>query len=586
MDSKENTNKKVKRIDVTKRKTNNAETLGEVDYIINNANQLGEIEKFHSSKGHGFAAEQANNLIDVLSGKDAVIVGNDNAKDGADRLVNGQYIQTKYCQTAQQSVNAAFENNRYRYIAPNGKAMQLEVPADQYEEAVAEMEKKISKGEVPGYTNPKDARKIVRKGNVTYQQAVNISKAGRIEGLIYDAANSMVISASAFGISAVITFAKSLWEGKEIDVAIEKSLCAGLKVGGIAFASSLLTGQLVRTGLNSALKESSEAAVKKLLTNNKSKELVIQYFEKGANMYAAQGAKQISSAQATNKAAKLLRGNLISSVVLITVMSANDIRYAFSGKISGKQLFKNIMTLAGSLAGGGAGAAIGGFVGTLVPIPGASAVGFYAGGLVGGAVGGSKTNQVLSQFIEDDAVEMVRILEKRFVPLVEKYSLSQEEIEIVLDDLRRVLIKAKLLEMFASDDREAFADELLTNLIENLVKNRCLVYLPSQTMYLAAMDRLYDRAVNNLPFVNDTEMNAVTVAQNLLGREVDEKAARKAWYMTKQMNTINLQAEYLLYKSKENEANKQLRVKRLEAERLTIKNRLKECMEREENVVK
>ena len=59
MDSKENTNKKVKRIDVTKRKTNNAETLGEVDYIIKNANQLGEIEKFHSSKGHGFAAEQA-----------------------------------------------------------------------------------------------------------------------------------------------------------------------------------------------------------------------------------------------------------------------------------------------------------------------------------------------------------------------------------------------------------------------------------------------------------------------------------------------------------------------------------------------
>ena len=455
--------------------------------------------------------------------------------------------------------------------------MQLEVPADQYEEAVAEMEKRISKGEVPGYKNPKDAAKIVRKGNVTYQQAVNISKAGRIEGLIYDAANSAVISASAFGISTVITFAKSLWEGKEIDVAIEKSLCAGLKVGGIAFASSLLTGQLVRTGLNSAIRKPSEVVVKKVLTSTKSKELAIRYFEDGANMYAAQTAKQITSTEATNKAAKLLRGNLIASVVLITVMSANDIRYAFSGKISGKQLFKNIMTIAGSLAGGGAGAALGGFIGTLVPIPGTS-----AGGFLGGAAGGSKTNQVLSKFIEDDAVEMVRILESRFVPLVDKYCLSQEEIEIVLDDLRRVLVKDKLLEMFASSDRDGFADELLTELIEKLVRNRCLIYLPSQSMYLSALDRVYDRARNNLPLVNETELEATEVAKSLLGREISEQAARKAWYMTKQMNTINLQAEYLLCRSKENESKKQVRLKQLEAERLAIKESIKEYMEGDE----
>lgn len=575
-------NKSVKKIDVRKRKKDAGSSLAELDYTISSSNQIGEMEKFHSSQGHGFAAEQSNNLIDVLSGRDAVIVGNDNAKDGADRFVDGQYIQTKYCQTAHQSVNAAFENNRYRYIDQNGKAMQLEVPADQYEEAVAEMEKRISKGEVPGYKNPKDARKIVRKGNVTYQQAVNISKAGRIEGLIYDAANSAVISASAFGISTVITFAKSLWEGKEIDVAIEKSLCAGLKVGGIAFASSLLTGQLVRTGLNSAMRKSSEIVVKNVLTSTKSKELAIRYFEDGANMYAAQTAKQITSTEATNKAAKLLRGNLISSVVLITVMSANDIRYAFSGKISGKQLFKNIMTIAGSLAGGSAGAVLGGFIGTLVPIPGASAVGFYAGGFLGGAAGGSKTNQVLSRFIEDDAVEMVRILESRFVPLVDKYCLSQEEIEIVLDDLRRTLVKDKLLEMFASSDRDGFADELLTELIEKLVRNRCLIYLPSQSMYLSALDRVYDRAKNNLPLVNETELEATEVAKSLLGREISEQAARKAWYMTKQMNTINLQAEYLLCRSKENESKKQVRLKQLEAERLAIKESIKEYMEGDE----
>lgn len=464
--------------------------------------------------------------------------------------------------------------------------MQLEVPSDQYEQAVTEMGKRIERGEVPGYKNPKDAHKIVRKGNVTYEQAVNISKAGRIEGLIFDAANSAVISVSAFGISTVITFAKSLWEGKELDVAIEKSLCAGLKVGGIAFASSLITGQLIRTGLNSAMRESSEVVAKKILTGKQSKELVIRYFEDGANMYSAQATKQITSAQATNKAAKLLRGNLIASVVMITVISANDIRHAFNGKISGKQLFKNIMTIAGSLAGGGAGAAIGGFIGSLVPLPGASAVGFYTGGFVGGAVSGSKTNQVLSKFIEDDAIEMVRILENRFVPLVDSYCLSQEEIEIILDDLKRVLGREKLLEMFACEDRERFADELLTQIIKNLVRNRCMVYLPSKSMYMSALDRVYDRARNNLPLVDEVEVDSVEIGKKILGREVDAKASRKAWYMTKQMNTINLQAEYLLYKSKESEINKQNRINNLEWERDKIKDSLKKCMESEENDVK
>ena len=43
-----------------------------------------EEEKFHARRGHGFAAERANHLNDKLHGRDARIVGDDNAKDGAD----------------------------------------------------------------------------------------------------------------------------------------------------------------------------------------------------------------------------------------------------------------------------------------------------------------------------------------------------------------------------------------------------------------------------------------------------------------------------------------------------------------------
>lgn len=56
-----------------------------------------------AAQGHGYAAEQANNLYDILTGKDAKIVGGDNAKDGPDRMVNGVNIQTKYCHDAASS---------------------------------------------------------------------------------------------------------------------------------------------------------------------------------------------------------------------------------------------------------------------------------------------------------------------------------------------------------------------------------------------------------------------------------------------------------------------------------------------------
>lgn len=83
---------------------------------MNSAAFQTHMDKFHAAQGHGYAAEQANHLYDKLTGKDAFIVGGDNAKDGADRLVNGIHIQTKYCQTAADSVAAAFNQGKYRYI--------------------------------------------------------------------------------------------------------------------------------------------------------------------------------------------------------------------------------------------------------------------------------------------------------------------------------------------------------------------------------------------------------------------------------------------------------------------------------------
>jgi hypothetical protein len=168
-----------------------------------------------AKRGHGFAAEKANHLKDVFRGEDAKIIGGDNAKNGADRLVNGIEIQTKYCASGSKCVSECFTNGKFRYFNSDGTPMKIEVPSDAYESAVQAMKERIKKGQVKGVTDPSQAKEIVKKGSFTYQQVRNIAKFGTIESLTYDAANGVRLAGSAMGISVAISFAIATWNGKD-----------------------------------------------------------------------------------------------------------------------------------------------------------------------------------------------------------------------------------------------------------------------------------------------------------------------------------------------------------------------------------
>lgn len=63
--------------------------------------RLYEERRSAEPKGHGWQAESANNFVDRLLGRDAKVVGGDNALNGADRVITRDgvvsLIQTKYC---------------------------------------------------------------------------------------------------------------------------------------------------------------------------------------------------------------------------------------------------------------------------------------------------------------------------------------------------------------------------------------------------------------------------------------------------------------------------------------------------------
>ena len=211
--------------------------------------------RFHASGGTGFAAERGNNVYDNLILHPAKIVGDNNAKNGADRQVWLTPVQTKYYATAKASVDAAFENNghgAYRYITNHGCIMDLEVPKEQYNSAVEIMRNKILAGQVAGVTDPDQADNIVRAGHFTYSQAKNIAQAGNIDSITYDVMDGTVVGMTAFGISSVINYGLMVVRGVDTKEAAKEALKNGGKAGGIALATTVVAGQISKacsTGL-------------------------------------------------------------------------------------------------------------------------------------------------------------------------------------------------------------------------------------------------------------------------------------------------------------------------------------------------
>ena len=341
--------------------------------------------KFNYPGGHGFAAEQGNNYIDSILGNNTVVVGDNNVKNGPDRMIISRdgstvFIQDKYYSTAYDSINACFDSNgAFRYLDADGNIMQIEVPSDQYDDAVRYMERKILEGKVPGVTDPKEASNIVRKGHLSYKQACNLAKAGTIESLTYDAANGVISAGCAFGISTLINYAVLRISGENRETAVKESAISGVKTGIGVFCTAVIAGQLSKTGLLNVFKPSSEALAR-ALGEDFSKKLLEAFGQKVLSTGGASTAETI-----TTQAAKLLRTEGLIAVVSIVVFSVPDAIDMFRGRISKTQFVKNFAVTAISIVFGTVGYAAGATIGNMV-VPG---VGTIPGGIIGSLIAGT-----------------------------------------------------------------------------------------------------------------------------------------------------------------------------------------------------
>lgn len=472
-----------------------------------NADNLAHEEKFNAARGYGFAAERANDQSDRLHFKDAVIKGDDFAKNGADRLVDGISIQSKYCKTGEKCIDACFEKGQFRYFDADGKPMQIEVPADKYDEAVKSLEKRIENNQLEGVTKPESAKDIVRKGNYTYEEAVNITKAGTIDSVLYDSKNGVLIlkdSAAVLGLNFTINFTKCKLSGMDTKTALKSAVKSELKYSASVIGTALSTGQLNKLGLNEILKRPSEEIVRAIGNRNIRKvlEVLDDYGIKilDKNIYGEIPANVVAPM------AKILRNNVITNSLSMAVSAAPDLVDTFKGRISSTQLAKNLTQKGIALGGAALGsAAAGAAAGSIVP-----GIGTAAGGAAGAAIGlvgsiagskaGEKVAENVTSFIKDDKDKMTKIIDDKFDALKDKYFLTQKEAKSLDDSLRNKLSENPELfkDMYASTDKEAFATELIKSEINELIADRPLIRIPDMNEVIDSVKSLISDLIGDM----------------------------------------------------------------------------------------
>lgn len=418
------------------------------------------------ARGHGYAGEYANNTFDRAIGLDAESTAQvldehgRQVKAGADRTVNGVEIQTKYYRSASESVGAAFKNGTAIYLRSDGsgKMQRIEVPFNQYGDALKEMQKRIDSGQVPGVEPGESASDYVKRGVATYSQTYNIARAGCIEGVVVDFATGAVQARDAALLSAVIVFALSIWNGKDAKEAAKNAVVSGLKVVGKSGVIYLINMQINRAqtvnpvglqklpdgslGLTSLKNPLSSVAS---LSDDMASQL------RNSDIAKTELGKMLGLSELTGT-------QLTTNTLLIALQFGPDAFNVITGNISGDQFGKNVAVTTAALFGAD--------VGNLIfPV---------VGGVIGGFVAGAIAKSVADSFVEDDWIKMFRILKEEFLEALGINGFNKQEREqFIKYTIKSESLKDELKKMYSSGDPRKYAREkMIGHAVDKILTQR------------------------------------------------------------------------------------------------------------------
>ena len=348
-----------------------------------------QLPKYHTKNGHGFVFEDAQAIRDRHLGRNVDQCGRTNKLNGADRIVNGQPIQTKCCATASRTFTSGFYSatGQYRYTD-----QKFEVPSDQYNEVVLRMRRAIIEGKVPGVSDPDQATDIVVKGRYTYAQAVKMAKAGTLESIKFDMRVQTSACAFACGISGGIAFIIAKCNGESTGNALKIAAKSGFQSAGIAILGGAMAQQFLRTEAGRNFAAAATHAIRPIMRSAMKTELGKSVISKTASAVVG---KSVTGAAAANVLTKTVRTNVIVSGAMTIATTIPDAIKWRRGKISGAEFCENAACNVTSVGGGWAGASTGAAIGSLICPGVGTAIGGFLGGIAGGMGASISTKKLI-----------------------------------------------------------------------------------------------------------------------------------------------------------------------------------------------
>ncbi|MFH5804599.1 hypothetical protein [Alienimonas sp. DA493] len=287
-----------------------------------------------------------------------------------------------YGPDAASTVAAALEDGD----APTADAP-LEAPAGQREECVRKLAERAD-------LSPEEAEARVREGAYAYEQAANLARGGKVEGLAYDPTTDRVVCRAPGGVTETIRRAQTVWAEAYTEAQDDESWGDG------------------PLGTAAALAERGASAVG------------------GAIGWVWGEAK----GRTTKRLARAAFGK--NPAVLMFAAGPSVYRALVTGESSWRQATKDLFEAGAVTAGGAAGAATGAAVGAtslfFIPILG-PLVGGAVGGLAGGWIGagfGERGGQIIADnFAPDDADALRPLAQEELARLAYLHALVPAEVD-------------------------------------------------------------------------------------------------------------------------------------------------------------
>ena len=152
----------------------------------------------------------------------------------------------------------------------------------------------------------------------------------------------------------------------------------------------------------------------------------------------------------------------------------------FQGRISKEEVLKNLTVTIVSLAVGTAGGYGGAALGSLIAPGLGTTIGAILGSVAAGSLSAWAAEALIAPYYESDAEEMFNIISEQFTILCSDYLISEEEANRIVDALKGELVGDVLKDMYASEDRNQFARNLLEPLFVAEAEQRPIIVTPSE----------------------------------------------------------------------------------------------------------